>query len=457
MKIHPSGSSGDASVCNGLERSMGSGDAAPIELLRETLRHAAQNTSYYKRAFAGLSLDVESLDDLRRFPLLDRDTLAEHGTDLLVEGVVPEYICVTSGTTFSDTSRQPLLHYQVESEHRAWVDLHDSMAEHCINARPLMLRVTDPDRGVEIAGAFPGCFSVPMENLYHFELILSLLRREWSFPGFGQRIISLSGPLDALQLFTLLCFEHHVDPSEFALKLISSSGWQLTSRWRRLLEGYWGVQLQDVYGISEAPGMFATRCADCEHYHFSSLSLIEILHLDRNEPVCVGVGRIVVTCLLPLAYAQPLIRYDTQDIVSIARECCNDRLGFDYLGRRSKIVFLDGRDGCTPLLSPLIVTDILDSVPTVAVSENAKASRFGLQNRFGWPRYTLRHERELNGVNIVLGIELRWSSTQYPDAAQELRDSLLKSIVHAAPALAGAVARGAARFDIDLLEPGALA
>jgi phenylacetate-coenzyme A ligase PaaK-like adenylate-forming protein len=343
-----------------------------------------------------------------------------------------------------------------EGEHLAWVSLYASMVEKVRSDRPLMLRLTDPDRGVEIAGAFPGCFSLPLENLYHFELILSILRRDWSFSGFSKRIASLSGPLDLLQLLTLLCIECKTDPAQLGIRLITSSGWQLTNRWRRLLEHCWGADVQDVYGLSEAPGMFAPRCVDCSHYHFSPLSVIEVLSLDNDEPVLTGAGRVVVTCLLPVACAQPIIRYDTEDVINVVEKCGDYRLSFEYLGRRSKLVLLEGANGLYPILSPLTVTEVLDSTPDVAIYDNPKAKTLGLRVGFGWPRYTLRQERDEVGRCVDLTVELRWSPVQYPDAAQELRDALRRRIFQASPVLEVAVERGAVRFEVQLAEPGSV-
>jgi len=435
---------------------MGNEKSDRLALVKATLRHAVVNTRYYRKAFRDLSLEIESLENLRRFPLLSRETLAKYGTDLLSELVAPEYVGITSGTTYGDTNRGPLLHYQTESEHSAWRDLYASMAEESGHDRPLMLRLTDPDRGVEIAGAFPGCFSLPMENRYHFELIISIIRREWSFRGFSKRVISLSGPLELLQLFTLLCMEQHIDPAEFGIGLISSSGWQITSRWRDLLEHYWCAEVQDVYGLSEAPGMFATRCLHCWNYHFSPLSVVEILHLDHDAPVTAGVGRVVVTCLLPIAHSQPIIRYDTDDVIEIAGECITHSLGFKYLGRRSKLVILNGPNGPSPVLSPLIVTEVLDSLPDVGIYENAKAARVGLRVAFGWPRYRLSHQVEQSGIRVDLTVELRWSPLQYRDSGKELQNLLIRKLFDASPELLVAVNRGDVCVNLELVEPGTM-
>jgi hypothetical protein len=427
---------------------------ARLDLVRATLRHANNNTPYYRRAFAGLSLEIDGLEDIRRFPLLERKTLAACGTDLLAEGVVPEYVGITSGTTFGNSSWEPLLHYQTETEHDAWVNLYGSMIAK--GDRPLMLRLIDADRGVEVAGASPGCFSLPMESLYHYELILSILKREWSFPGFATRVGSLSGPLDMLQVLTLLCLEHEVDPAQLSIGLVTTSGWQLTSRWRRLLESYWGAEVQELYGLSEVPGMFAARCSRCSHYHFSPLTVMEVLQLDGDNPVERGIGRVVVTALLPLAYAQPLIRYDTQEVIEIVGECGDHELCFEYLGRRSRLVLHDGPDGRDLMLSPPMLTEVLDSIPDVAIYENEKGKRLGVRIAFGWPRYMLRDESDEIGRRIDLTVELRWSPVHYPYAAERLRDLLLRRFFDASPALAGAVRRDAIRFVVRLAEPGTL-
>ena len=431
---------------------------ARLQMLRATVQHAAARVPHYRKAFSGLNLDIRSLADLRWFPFLDRDTLGRDGTSVLIDGVVPEYIGLTSGTTFADCRRDPLLHFQVESEHQAWVAAHSFMAESSCGDQPLMLRITDPDRGVEIAGAFPGCFSVPLENPYHFQLILSLLKREWSFPGFSKHVVSISGPLDALQLLTLALIEGQVDPHEFSIRVISSSGWQITSRWRRLLESYWSTEVQDVYGLSEAPGMFASRCPACACYHFSPLSVIEVLGLDHNEPVTSGVGRVVVTCLLPLAQAQPLIRYDTGEVIEIRSGCPLQPSGFEYLGRRSDLIFLQREaQARVPILSRMIITDVLDSIPGVACDENPKARPLGLRNPFGWPRYRVICQMEPPGRYLVeLSVELRWAALQYPDASEDLRKLLQANILASSPSLSAAIARGEVRLVIHLLEPGSI-
>jgi hypothetical protein len=295
-----------------------------------------------------------------------------------------------------------------------------------------------------------------MESPYHFELILSILGREWTFEGFSRRIASLSGPLDTLQLLTLLCLERGINPREFNIAVISSSGWQMTAHWRLLLSRNWQAQIQDVYGISEAPGMFATLCEKCSHYHFSPLSVVEILGLDSDEPVVRGIGRVVVTCLLPLASSQPIIRYDTGDVVNVVGECGSERFVFDYVGRRAKLIYAEGAGGRYPILSPLQVTEALDDLPDVAVYENTRAARLGLRQAFGWPRFVLRDAADRCPRTVELTVELRWPPDQFPDAAQELSKMLYTRIMACSSALAESIEHGTVDLAIDLVRPGTL-
>src|SRR5262249_27246263 len=153
-------------------------------------------------------------------------------------------------------------------------------------------------------------------------------------------------------------------------------------------------------------------------------------------------------CLLPVACAQPIIRYDTGDVIDVYGKCADHRLSFEYLGRRSKLVLLEGVTGLYPILSPLAVTEVLDSMPDVALYDNPKAKTLGLHSGFGSPRYALRQETDQDGRRVDLTVELRWSPVQYPDAAQELEGALRRRIFQVSHALEVAVERGQVRFEV---------
>lgn len=246
---------------------MSSIEELQLDLLRETIRYAVRESAYYARAFEGIDLDLDALDDLRRFPLLDRETFSRHGMDLLVRGCVPEYLALTSGKTAAKgASREPFFHFHTEAERAARTELNSLLLDEAEGPRPLVLRLINADHGLDYGGGNPGILALPLEKRYHFEAVLTVLRREFCFPGFTPRVKVLSGVLSLLKLLTLLCMEEGVDPSQFDLGVTMSSSWFLTSRWRELIEGYWRAPVEEVYGLSETPGMYARRCLDCRRY-----------------------------------------------------------------------------------------------------------------------------------------------------------------------------------------------
>jgi phenylacetate-CoA ligase len=91
-----------------------------LGLLRRLLRHAYQHTAYFRDVLDGRSLrpeDFESVDDLRKLPLLDRDTV--RATMESRTAGAPPHAVITKST--SGTTGEPVVvHYNAES--RYWRD-----------------------------------------------------------------------------------------------------------------------------------------------------------------------------------------------------------------------------------------------------------------------------------------------------------------------------------------------
>ena len=100
------------------------------------------------------------------------------------------------------------------------------------------------------------------------------------------------------------------------------------------------------------------------------------------------------------------------------------------------------------------MTEILDSIPDVAIYENLKAKKMSLKAEFGWPRYSVVHEKNTAGLRIGLDVEMRWSPTQFPGATQDVLNLVRSRLFHASPALAAAVHEGRVQCEVRLKEPG---
>ena len=117
--------------------------------------------------------------------------------------------------------------------------------------------------------------------------------------------------------------------------MINCGGSRLTPKWFRRLESFWNCPVAEAYGLSEALGAWAYRHGSEQRFTTFGTALYEVIELDSNRPIQSGVGRLVVTCLLPLNRTQPIIRYNTEDIVEIEQvePTPTNQLVFDFLGR----------------------------------------------------------------------------------------------------------------------------
>lgn len=426
-----------------------------LDLLRQTLSHAVSTTRYYFEAFAGLDINLQSIDGLRALPILKRADLTSRGLDLLSEGTVPEYVRLTSGKTFGESTSIPFIYYNTESERAADTAIFNQLLGSAPGERPLILKLISANHGLDLSGGRPGVFSLPLEQPYHFEAVLSVLRGDFSFPGFGRRVEVLTGSVNHLRLLTLLCVDRDIASDQFAIQYVSSHSWHLTSRWRSLLEGYWKATVDEIYGLSEVPGLYANRCLHCGHFHFAPVCVTEFLHLRRNKPVAVGFARLVATALYPLSQAQPLIRYDTGDIIELKGFCpAGQADGFEFVGRMNDLVILDDPDNPEIVLTTKTLINVMDDFPDVAADDNPRARFIGLRTLFGWPRYRLTATTSSPVCQIALDVELRWSPYQYSKAAANIKNEIKDKLIKAAPALEANMASGRVALNISLHEPG---
>lgn len=426
-----------------------------LALLRQTLSYAVSNTRYYSETLAGFHLDLQSMDDLRALPILKRADLASRSLDLLAAGTVPEYVRLTSGKTFGESTSVPLIYYNTESERSAETDIYNQLFGSVLSDRPLILKLINANHGLDLAGGRPGVFSLPLEHRYHFEAILSVLRGDFSFPDLSRRVQVLTGSVNLLRLLTLLCVEKDIASDQFDIQYVSSHSWHLTPRWKSLLEEYWKAHVDEIYGLSEVPGLYANRCLDCGHFHFAPLCVTEFLHLTGNEPVTTGFARLVATALYPLSQAQPLIRYDTGDIIELTGVCAAGLShGFEFVGRRNDLIVLDDSNSPEVVLTTKALINVMDDFPDIASEDNPRARFLGLRTLFGWPKYRVTTTTVSSVCQIALDVELRWSPYQYPKAAINLKDNIRNKLINSSPRLEANLARGSVALNISLYEPG---
>jgi hypothetical protein len=427
-----------------------------LELLRETIRYAMSETSFYAHHFLGCTTELRGLDDFRRLPLLDKSTVRSRWAEFVRRGAVPEYLRLTGGTTFDPAlAPQPLFRLSSDLERSTLLALREAVWDNPDCLKPLELRLTTAEHGLDFPGAIKGVFSVPLERPAHFAAIIALLEHEHSFAGYSNRIQILSGSLTALQPLALLCQERGIDATAFGVRSILSIGWTLSPRWAELLRLTWGASTGELYGVSEVPGCYALRCQTCKYYHPSPLCITEVLSLDNDEQVSLGPGHLVVSALHPLARTFPMIRYKTEDVVEVVDARCpeSSAIAFEFLGRRLKVVTIDREGSSRVLLAPRHLCLALDELPDVAFEHHFRSTNLGLRSHFGWRKYQLLAAGDRARPSLELQVELCWPPEQFLSAAKELQHTIRERLFQQSPALAEAVQSGRSELMISLFPP----
>ncbi|MFC1824125.1 phenylacetate--CoA ligase family protein [Thermodesulfobacteriota bacterium] len=295
-------------------------EALQLKRLRDTFSRTRQ-VPYYKEKCASLSInpdDIRSLEDIRKLPFTIKDDLrAQYPYGALA---VPLTDCVrfhsSSGTTGSAVA---VLCTKKDIE--TWADM---MARSLFSVGA---RESDIFQNMAGYGLFSGGLG------FHYGAERMGLLTIPVGTGNSKRQVELMTKLGTTVVHFMPSYgiylmnvfmEMGVDPKKDAcLKFIIIGAENSSEETRQRLEGFYGVDTFDSYGLSEVAGpgvSFQCHMKDGLHV-WEDHYILEILEPGGDNPVPDGeVGEVVFTTLM--REAMPLIRYRTRDLASIIPEPC---------------------------------------------------------------------------------------------------------------------------------------
>jgi phenylacetate-CoA ligase len=302
------------------------------DALRELLTHAHETCPYYRREWSRVGLrpaDVQGLEDLRRWPVMQRETVRQHRTELRSSAALPLFTKSTGGS-----SGVPLT-----------FDI-----DHGSNDR----RMAAWHRGYGWAGAAPGTKQVhlwgvpiepkPLKGRLKDRLYNALYRRDLVScfgmdEGFAERFmrrIERARP-DAIVAYTnplygVACrldaagLRPVVSPKSVVLGAEKVHPFQ-----REKIQRVFGAPVFETYGSRE----FMLIGAECERHnglHLTAEHLIVEVVDDQGVPVAPGVeGHVLVTDLFN--YGMPFVRYAIGDRAVAAAAPCPCGRGLPLLSK----------------------------------------------------------------------------------------------------------------------------
>jgi len=303
------------------------------EKLQSLIKHACENTAYYRRIFRENKLtpgDIKTVKDLSKVPILTKDIVREHFQEMVAANVDPNTLVrfSTSGTT-----GKPLTFY---SEKRLeffnfgpYMWRYFRWAGQRFNDLKVIIGsgVLKPNRNgtKQIISYNPArnqlIFSSYDINRKNATLFAEALRK------YRPKLIeTFPASLEALVRF----FQEMGIRRPVQLKAILTNSEVLYPWQRKLISEYFGCELFDIYALEER----VIKAAECEkhtnHHIFSEYGIVELVD-DNGFPVAEGKqGTIIATSLNN--YGMPFIRYNTKDMGYFVKENCPCGRGLPLLG-----------------------------------------------------------------------------------------------------------------------------
>lgn len=296
--------------------------AHQLDRLRHTITRAYERSSFYRSRFdeAGVSPgDLRSLDDLARFPLIDKSHLRRHREEMLVVGDAERSQLVkmrTSGSTGEPTifysDRQRIAHeWAVCWRARSWwgLDWGDrwfwlwgSKIE--LSSRKLVKKIRNRLLNRELLSSYK------MSDA----LMASYVRR-WR----RCRPRYMYAYSSSAYLLARYILEQEVDLSPLAPRVIFTTADQLYPQMRETIERAFHSPVAEEYGSRDG-GFVAHECPEGRSLHVhADRVVLELVAGDR--PAAPGeLGEIVLTLLD--AVGLPLIRFRTGDLARPATGSC---------------------------------------------------------------------------------------------------------------------------------------
>ncbi|MCJ7822753.1 MAG: phenylacetate--CoA ligase [Armatimonadetes bacterium] len=348
-----------------------------LERLRWSIAQAARSP-HYGKVFAEQGLGPEplrTLDDLRRFPLTEKQALRDGYPFGLLAVPKEEVVRLhhSSGTTGMATA---VLH--TAGDIARWADL----VARCLHM--VGMRRGDVFQNMMTYGLFTGGLGLHYGAEKLGALVIPMgagnSRRQIDFMRiFGTTAVHII-PSYAMALLGTI-EEMAVDPRGLSLRFAVGGAEPYSEEVRGRLQEAWGIRFYNCYGLSEmcGPGV-AFECPVQQGLHlWEDAYLGEVVDPESGEPVADGEqGELVLTSLT--REAMPLIRYRTRDLTSMVPDPCScgrvHRRLSRIQGRTDDMFIVRGVN-----IFPIQIERVLMSLPQVGRNYLAVIDREGYADR----------------------------------------------------------------------------
>jgi phenylacetate-CoA ligase len=297
-------------------------DASRLQRLKHIVHLSYERTAYWREIMDKNGIrpaDIRSLDDLRRFPLLKKQTLRDRREEMvwLEEGKRVQLVR-TSGSTnealefYTSSTREAHINAARMQGHE-WVGIRRGDKEMYYWGSPVELSKQDRIKRFRdwlINDGLTNGFEVTPDRIKKYY-------QHW----LKWRPRCLFGYPSTFALTVTICQSLGLDLTKLksrGLHAIATTSEMLSDIDRQLITEGFGVPVYDSYGLREA-GLIGHECEYQTMHCMDEQVILETVDPETLKPTD-GEGELVVTNIVGPAF--PIIRYRTGDIVKLSREVC---------------------------------------------------------------------------------------------------------------------------------------
>jgi phenylacetate-CoA ligase len=293
-----------------------------LQRFQHIVESAYEHTPFWRELMDQQGLQpqtIQSLDDLQRFPLLDKEIIRAQREKMVWNGEGKRVQMVrTSGSTnealefYTSSTREAHINAARMRGHE-WVGMRRGEKELYYWGSPVELSKQDRIKHIRdwlINDGLTNGFEVTPERLKKYV-------SQW----LKWRPKCIFGYPSTFVLTVTMAESLGIDMRELknrGLAMIITTSELLSDPDRQLIEQGFGVPVYDSYGLREA-GLIGHECAHGTMHCMDEQVILETIDPETLQPTD-GEGELVVTNIVGPAF--PVIRYRTGDIVTLSQQPC---------------------------------------------------------------------------------------------------------------------------------------
>lgn len=324
---------------------------SPKEVRQFLLTHTIMFLKHNSPFYSSYMLADDKEFDLKKLPIIDKKIVSTNGERFICKPETKRYQAIVTGTT----TGKPLYLLRGEDEIKRTSDI-----IHLLNLERdnFILRLFSGNHGPPSESIIDNGIILPIRFKAHFEFIYEILRDGILTTSGKKKIDILVGGLVGIKRLAQFIQENPRTEDIQPPKVIIVSGTYLTETWRKRLAKLFKTKITQIYGLSEFPQGTAYECSSCGHFHFPFTVFPELIPLNSHLE---NVGELVLSHLYPFAELQPLLRYNTRDLM-VKEDYCSVALdnGYSFLGRSKDVIDLSNMGIGSGILPISAIAEILE-------------------------------------------------------------------------------------------------